>query len=154
MVYSSSARAAFNLNTYSEKEDVLRAIEEITYIAGGTNTADGLCLMLEGFSEENGARLTEGNVFRLAVVMTDGHSSAESSRCGYGSTLEVAKMVHNFSHPIISFAIGVTSNVNEEELEAIASKKEYVTYLANFNDAVFRETSDEQTYELCEKSKF
>ena len=109
--------------------------------------------MLQGFSEGNGARLSESNVFRLAIVMTDGRSSGRSTRCGYRSTLGVAQMVHNFSHPIITFAIGVTNSVNRLELEAIASKLEYVTYLTSFDEAFFRETRDEQTYEICEKSK-
>ena len=143
----------FYLNTYSLKSDILEAIDGIYYSGRNTNTADGLCLMLRGFSEEHGARLSESNVFRLAIVMTDGHSGGQSSACGFRSTLGVAQMVHNFSHPIVTFAIGVTFNVNTQELEAIASKREYVTYLASFGEAVFRETRDEQTYELCEKSK-
>ena len=153
VIYSGSAQTVFNLNTYSDKERMLEAIDRIHYIGGGTDTADGLCQMLAGFTEENGARLTEGDVFRLAIVMTDGHSSRSSSRCG-SSTLQVAAMVHNFTHPITVYAIGVTSSVNEEELEAIASKKEYITYLSNFDDELFRETIDEQRYELCEKSEF
>ena len=143
----------FYLNAYSRKSHILEAIEGIRYTRGSTNTADGLCLMLRGFSEEHGARLSESDVFRLAIVMTDGHSGEWSIACGFRSTLGVAQMVHNFSRPIVTFAIGVTGNVNRQELEAIASKREYVTYLASFGEAVFRETRDEQTYELCEKSK-
>ena len=110
--------------------------------------------MLEGFTEKNGARLSQDDVFRLAVVMTDGMSNELSPRCNRSSTIEMAERVHNFSHPILVFSIGVTDNVNDEELEAIASREEYVTYLANFNQILFRETTDEQTYELCVKSKF
>ena len=154
VIYSSSVITIFHLNSFSDKEDILQVIEAIPYINGGTNTADGLCQMLEEFSEENGARLSESNVFRLAIVMTDGRSSGSSARCGYKSTLEVAEMVHNFTHPIITFAIGVTSSINRYELQAIASKSEYVIYQENFNADVFKETRDEQTYELCEKSKF
>jgi receptor-type tyrosine-protein phosphatase Q len=142
----------FNLSTYSDKESLLKGIESIEYRAGYTNIADGLCLLLEGFREENGARLPEGDVFRLAVVMTDGQSNRESEQCNNGTTMDVAEKVHNFSHPILVFAIGVTDNINEEELTAIATKEEYITYLDNFDERFFRETSDEQTYELCVKS--
>ena len=154
VIYSDYGRTIFHLNSFSDKEDVLQGIEAIPYIGGGTNTADGLCLMLEEFSEENGARLSESNVFRLAIVMTDGRSGGFTARCGYKSTLAVAKMVHNFTHPITTFAIGVTDSINRYELQAIASKSEYVIYQANFNADVFKETRDEQTYKLCEKSKF
>ena len=151
VIYSSHGHTIFNLNNYTEKGEMLEAIESIPYIAGGTNTADGLCHLLEGFSEENGARLSEDGVFRLAVVMTDGHSNRITSDCNYTSTIEAAEAVHDFSHPILVFAIGVTNGVNDEELKAIASRDDYITYLDNFNEYLFRETSDEQTYELCER---
>ena len=144
----------FNLSTYSDKESLLEGIESIAYRGGNTNIADGLCLLLEGFKEENGARLSAGDVFRLAIVMTDGRSNEVSQRCNDSSTFEVAEQVHNFSHPILVFAIGVTNNINEEELRAIATREEYITYLDNFDERLFRETSDEQTYELCVKSKW
>ena len=144
----------FNLSTYSDKESLLKGIESIQFRGGNTNIADGLCLLLEGFKKENGARLSEGDVFRLAVVMTDGQSNEVSERCNYSTTLEVAEKVHNFSHPILVFAIGVTDNINEEELTAIATKEEYITYLDNFDERFFRETSDEQTYQLCVKSEW
>lgn len=144
----------FNLSDYTDKESLLEAISNIRYMGGSTNTADGLCLMLEGFSEENGARLSQDDVFRLAIVMTDGGSNGVAKSCYNGSTtLEVAEKVHNFSHPLLVFSIGVTNSVNEEELEAIASKEEYITYLRDFNESLFRETTDEQTYELCVKCR-
>ena len=142
----------FNLNEYSDKESLLERIENIEY-KRATNTADGLCLLLEGFKDENGARLSAGDVFRLAIVMTDGRSNRVSERCNGSSTVEVAEKVHNFSHPILVFAIGVSDGINDEELKAIATQEEYIVYLSNFDEKRFRETSDEQTYELCVKSK-
>lgn len=149
ITFSSSGRVVFNLNTYSDKINLLRAINNIPYISGGTNTADGLRLLIEeGFTEESGARLSASNVYRLAVVMTDGNSNSISQ------TKEAAEAVHNFYPPILVFAIGVTSFVNREELEAIATKDEYITFLSQFDESQFVETRDEQTYELCAKSKF
>ena len=154
VIYGHRGQTIFSLNDYSDKGEMLKAIDNIHYKGESTtNTADGLCLMLRGFSEKNGARLSEDNVFRLAVVMTDGHSNTVESDCNYTTTIEAAEAVHNFSHPILVFAIGVTDNVNDEELKAIASRDDYITYLENFNEYLFRETSDEQTYELCEKGK-
>ena len=132
---------------------MLNEIEDIRYTRS-TNTADGLCLLLDSFTEERGARLSAGDVYRLAVVMTDGKSNHVSERCNYSSTIEVAQKVHNYSHPILVFAIGVTDNVNDDELKAIATREEYITYLSMFDESLFRETSDEQTYELCVKSKW
>ena len=149
ITFSTIGRVVFNLNTYSDKIDVLDAINNIPYISGGTNTADGLRLLIEeGFTEENGARLSASNVYRLAIVMTDGRSN------DIFQTKEAARAVHSFYPPILVFAIGVTTFVNREELEAIATKDEYITFLSQFDESQFLETRDEQTYELCVKSKF
>ena len=132
---------------------MLSAINSIKYAVNNTNTADGLCFMLDGFRQENGARLNDSTVFRLAVVMTDGVSNKNSTRCN-GSTTQVAKMVHNNSHPIIVWAIGVTDSVNNAELEAIAGERRIVTHLQDFNDSRFNQTRDEQYTELCYCCKY
>ena len=145
--FASSGSTIFNLNEYSDKDLLLDAISDIDFTGGGTNTVDGLRRMLEGFTEENGARLSQDDVFRLAIVMTDGMSNDQTA------TIEMAEQVHNFPHPILVFSIGVGGNVDNEELEAIASREEYVTLLDNFDESLFRETTDEQTYELCARCK-
>ena len=143
------------MSTYSIKEPLLRGIRNIAYDnAGSTNTADGLCLLLEeGYVEENGARLSSDDVFRLAIVLTDGQSNRDSERCDGYDTLQAAAAVHRFPHSILVFAIGVTDNVNDNELQAIASSEDYITHLASFDANLFREASDEQNYELCTRSK-
>ena len=143
------------MSTYSIKEPLLRGIRNIAYDnAGSTNTADGLCLLLEeGYVEENGARLSSDDVFRLAIVLTDGKSNRDSERCDGYDTLQAAAAVHRFPHSILVFAIGVTDNVNDNELQAIASSEDYITHLVSFDANLFREASDEQTYELCTRSK-
>lgn len=153
IIFNYFAETIFNLSTFSDKGEILEAIASIPYSGGSTNTAEGLCLMLEDFGEDRGARVSEDNVFRLAIVLTDGHSNRDSPRCNHSTTIEVAEMVHNYSDPITVFAIGVTNNVNQVELEAIASRNEYITHLANFSGILFRRTVDEQTYELCEKGE-
>ena len=157
ILFSDVGETIFNLKTFSDNQSLFERIKRIDYrrYKGiNTNIADGLCLLLEGFKEENGARLSEGNVFRLAVVMTDGQSNRVSKQCNYSSTEDVAEKVHNFSPPILVFAIGVTDRINDRELQAIATHKEHITYLANFDKRLFMEASDEQTYEFCVKSKW
>ena len=157
ILFSDVGKTTFNLTKYSNKKSLLEGIRSIDYSKyKGTNTniADGLCLLLEGFREGNGARLLENGVFRLAIVMTDGQSNRVSKQCNYSSTEDVAEKVHNFSPPILVFAIGVTDRINDKELQAIATHEEYVTYLPEFNERFFQEASDEQTYEFCYKSKW
>ena len=149
VIFSTYGQVVFNLSTYSDKIDLLSAINTIPYLDEGTNTGDGLRILIEeGFTEESGARLSSSTVYRLAIVMTDGHSN------NITKTKEAAEAVHNFYPPILVFAIGVTTSVNREELEAIATRGEYITFLSRFDESQFVETRDEQTYELCVKSKF
>jgi len=153
IIFGSEGQVVFNLSTFAEKTALLEIIREVPYLKQATNAADGLCLLLEeGFTEKNGARVSSDNVPQLAIVLTDGYSNRESQRCNW-TTLEAAKAVHNFPHPIIVYAIGVTDNVNDEELRAIASEEEYIVYLKDFDSTLFTQTSDEQTYQLCFRSK-
>ena len=154
ILFNDVAWVAFNLSTFSEKAPLLEEIDSLTYVKGYTNTADALCLLLEeGFTVENGARLSEDDVFSIAVVVTDGVSNKNSNGCDNETAVEVAESIHNSSYPILVFPIGVTDKANEEELLAIASKPEYVTYLEEFSESAFGAARDEQLYELCTKSK-
>ena len=153
ILFSDIAWTVFSLNTYAKKEPLLDAIDDIPFLRGYTNTADALCLLLEeGFTEANGARLSDDDVFHIAIVITDGVSNRNSSRCGNATVLQAAQSVHNFSHSILVFSIGVTDGVNEDELHAIATKDEYVTYLEDFSESSFGGARDNQFYELCTKS--
>ena len=154
ILFGSNGFVAFHLNSHPNKTSLLNAIDTLQYTGGSTNTADALCLLLtEGFTVENGARLSAGDVYRLAVVMTDGMSNMFNNDCNYATTLDAAAAVHSFMPSILVFAIGVTNNVDNAELEAIASSIDNVVLLEDFNVDLFTQTMDEQTYDLCETSK-
>ena len=144
IVFSDFTTVAFNLNTYSTKDCVLSAVRNISYIGGGTNTQSALDhLISQGFTTKLGARLFDGSVFRLAVVMTDGRSNS------YNQTLSAARRVHSFEPSINVYAIGVTNNINRVELNAIASQPSYVSLISSFNSSLFDNLQQQQTYELC-----
>ena len=144
IVFSDFTTVAFNLNTYSSKDSVLNAVRNIQYIGGGTNTQSALdSLISQGFTTRWGARLSDGSVSRLAVVMTDGRSNS------YSLTLSAARRVHSFEPSIIVYAIGVTNNINNVELNAIASQPSYVSLISSFDSSLFDNLQQQQTYELC-----
>ena len=149
--FSSTARVDFYLNSYSTRSSLLTAIQYIPYNGGSTNTADGLCkLIREGYTTQHGARLSSASVSRLAVVMTDGQSNEISHECSF-TTLQAAAAVHSFEPSILVYAIGVTSNVNFQELNAIASKPEYVSIISSFDSSLLQGIQEQQTYELCNR---
>lgn len=150
--FESTANIEFYLNTYSTKASLLTAIQSIVYQDGGTNTADGLCkLIREGYTTQHGARLSSAGVLRLAIVITDGKSNDISSDCFFQSTVEAAEAVHRFEPSILVYAIGVTDNVDNQELGAIATSSEYISTISSFNPLLFREIQEQQTYDLCYK---
>ena len=147
ITYSTEARIRFYLNTYQNKHDTLQAIENVPYQAGWTNTADGICKLIRyGFNETYGAR--SGAVLRVAVIMTDGQSNRNSIECGT-STPQAAADLKRQIPPIVVFAIGVTDNVNDTELEAIATSPRHITHISSFSTSLLQETQETQTYELC-----
>ncbi|XP_071793850.1 uncharacterized protein [Asterias amurensis] len=126
--YSSSVNIEFHLNQYTEKSSLQQAIANISYIGGGTETEAALNVMVdEGFSVTNGARELEIGIPRVAVVITDGRSQGpDRVRVPADRAREEGIQI---------FAIGVTSSINEAELNAIANEPHdtYVFEVSNFD---------------------
>ena len=136
IVFGKEADVAFHLATYNNTNDVVEAIMKYPYPNGGqTNTADALCKLISGFSEENGARTSSASVFRFAIVLTDGKSTEylESPDCNNWNTTQAADAVHRLDPPVLVYVIGVTDSDNTEELETIASSPNTVSKLDSFS---------------------
>ena len=126
--YSSSVNIEFHLNQYTDKMSIQQAIANISYMGGSTETERALNVMVdEGFSVTNGARELEIGIPRVAVVITDGQSQGpDRVRVPADRAREEGIQI---------FAVGVTSNINEAELNAIANKPNdtYVFEVSNFD---------------------
>ncbi len=100
--------------------------------------------MLEvGFSEEAGARVNDNTVFSIGIVLTDGHSNTGEP------LVNVTADVHAARPPILVYAIGVGAGVNSDELNIIASEPGFIDYLQSFDPALFQQSQEQRTYELC-----
>ena len=111
----------FFLKNYTTKEDVIAAISALPYLDERTNTAGGIRVaMKEQFIEENGDR---GDFENVAILIIDGETSIDITR-----TIPDAVALRD--HGVNVFAIGVTNNVNEEEVMQISSEpqRENETY--------------------------
>ena len=147
IIFSNDAQVVFNLSTYQNQAQMLSAISSIPYIGGGTNTAAALRQLIdEGFTEGGGARLDLKTVLRVAIVMTDGKSNVNPS-----DTPIAAKRVHDFRPSILVYAVGVTSSVNQAELNEIATSPDFVENLESFDDSLLKEYQEERSYEICVK---
>jgi receptor-type tyrosine-protein phosphatase Q len=143
--YSSSAVGQFYLNTYHEKSSLLTAINYLPYSGGNTNTAAAIDLLHQsGFTSTNGGRPESQAIPRVGVVITDGYSSS------YSATVAAAQSAHD--NGITLFAIGIGSNVNSDELDAIASDPSYVSTITGFDSSQFDALQTTITNEACTTS--
>ena len=150
IVFGNDAAIAFNLDTYDNATDVVRAIDDYPHPnSAHTNTADALCKLIRGFSKENGARAASASVFRFAILLTDGQSNRNSSDCNNWDTIQAARAVHNLDPPVLVYAIGVTENANMEELETIASSPNGAKEIESFSFINVQNVGEEFIGELC-----
>ena len=136
IIFSYEADVLFNLTTY-------QAIQSIPYLTGGTNTSGALRAVI-GDSGFPVARLDDPTVFRLAIVLTDGRSNRDAH-----DTIPAAKALHEFTPSILVYVIGVTDDVNFEELNAIATAPEFVTHLDSFDSGLLDGTQQQFAYQIC-----
>ena len=68
----------------------------------------------------------------------------------FSSTAHVDVYLNSYSTRQ-GYVIGVTSNVNLQELNAIASKPEYVSTINSFGSSLLQGIQEQQTYELCNR---
>lgn len=140
--YASSYTFHFYLSTYSSKSSVLSAISNIPYTGGGTNTAGAINAARNiGFTTGKGARPLNQGIPRIAIVVTDGKSNS------YYATVSAAAAMHNAG--IIGFAIGI-AGADINELNQIASKPLYVSFIHSFNANLLSNLQVAISQETCE----
>ncbi|CAL1548796.1 unnamed protein product, partial [Lymnaea stagnalis] len=115
---------AFNLTTYSSKDDVINAIGRVPHRKGDyTDTGLGIRYMDE-------VQLADGvvrpGVVKVGLVITDGESQEpEKTR----SAAQAAR-----ADGIVTFAVGVGKSVKDTELQAIAGDSKRVVKVGNYDE--------------------
>ncbi|KAH3884485.1 collagen alpha-4(VI) chain-like isoform X2 [Dreissena polymorpha] len=109
--FSKTVRPQFGLGEYMDKVRMLEKIGEVAYEGAGTNTAEALrYLHTKGMTSAT----VRPSIPHIAIVLTDGMSQ------DMGATLKEAALVHKAG--ITVFVIGIGSQVDKGELEAIGSR--------------------------------
>uniref|UniRef100_A0A8C2EF11 VWFA domain-containing protein n=1 Tax=Cyprinus carpio TaxID=7962 RepID=A0A8C2EF11_CYPCA len=75
--YSDTPHTEFSLNTYQNKEDILRYIQNLRYKTGGTFTGQGLEFMLKQHFVETAGSRAQQSVPQIAIIITGGESQDE-----------------------------------------------------------------------------
>ncbi|KAJ8392978.1 hypothetical protein AAFF_G00068820 [Aldrovandia affinis] len=134
--YSTDTRTEFNLNQYSKRGELLRAINTLPYKGGNTMTGDAMDFLLKNtFTEAAGARKTFPKV---AMIITDGKSQDPVE--------EYARKLRNIGVEI--FVLGI-KGADEEELKQIASAP-YSTHVYNVpNFDLIKEVQKQLITQVC-----
>ncbi len=149
ITFNESAREQFSLDTHTNAASLRNAVAALPYSQGSTNIPNALCQLLRVFSADG---RTDPSVFRVALVLTDGESTVTTNDCGYTTVAEAAAALRTASQPINVFVIGVGSNVRREDLEAIASQKQYIFSPADFSLMLCVQSVQEE--QICNTSKY
>ncbi|XP_055863248.1 collagen alpha-6(VI) chain-like isoform X1 [Biomphalaria glabrata] len=122
--YEVHTKNSFNLNTYTTKKDVLNAIGKISHEQGNaTYTNKGIKYMRE---RQLSNAVVRPGVTRIGLVITDGVSHEPNW------TATEAKLARDSG--IVMFAVGVGTNITNEELFNIAGDHSRVNHVDNFDN--------------------
>ena len=142
ITFNNSAETHISFDT--NQDNLTELIRAIRYSGGLTNTADGLCHLLDEEWREN--------VLQIAIVMTDGKSNKNSSRCG--DLTSAIEMVKTNLSSIIILVVAVGDRVDYEELKQIATSNEGIYNLSSLqNELEIADITDEQVYHICYTGK-
>ncbi|KAI8484387.1 biological adhesion [Branchiostoma belcheri] len=121
VVYSHRAELAISLDAFEDVGALQDAVAAIAYPGGYTRTGAAIdYTTTSAFSTRNGAR--EG-VVRVAIILTDGIS--------YDDPSEPAQSMRKAA--IITYAVGIGSNLDRDQLDVIAGVPENLMMLDNFS---------------------
>ncbi|KAK3082673.1 hypothetical protein FSP39_002297 [Pinctada imbricata] len=142
VTYSSSVHEYIRLNSNRDKQSLLYNINRLPYQSGLTRTADAINLTLyHGFSQPHGDR---DSVTDVMMVITDGQSQDPRA------TAAAARRAHNAG--IKTFAIGVGNRVKATEMDIIASDKNHVFHVSNYD--ALQQLKEELRNKTCEAIAF
>ncbi|XP_052223521.1 collagen alpha-1(XII) chain-like isoform X2 [Dreissena polymorpha] len=124
VTFATTPHNEFNLNTYTDKNALVAAIQNITYISGTTATDLALNFVKAySFTKPAGDR---DNVANILIVMTDGQSNS------HAETVKSAAALHAGLNAKV-FAIGIGAGVSTTELGVIASDNQHVFSVSSFD---------------------
>ena len=111
VVYGNTATVKISLADIENTPDLRLAIASIDYSPNErSNTSAGILLMMQQFQQQNHGYFAA----KIAVLITDGKSTSDSKDT-------VASAMEAKNKGITVFAIGVTDNIDQEELRQISS---------------------------------
>ncbi|XP_076089754.1 matrilin-1-like [Mytilus galloprovincialis] len=139
VTFSDTVNNEFTLNEYPNKHRLINAIDNIKYRIGATNTHLALEFVTQNsFLSANGGR---SKIKRIVIILTDGKSQIPDQ------TKKAAEQLHLLGAQVIS--VGIGSGVDILEITRIASDKQNVVKVENFDKLTTIETQIQNA--ACQK---
>lgn len=128
LVYSTDSSIKFHLNQYKTEREILKAVDNIDYMAGSTNTAGAIQVMRnEMFKKENGAR---DKASKVGIIITDGVSNIN-----YHRTIPEAEQAREMGIVLLAIGVGLSNTL---ELDGIAGRSENKLNIDRFEELEFK----------------
>ena len=119
ILFSNTANVVFGVTQHTDQFSLANAIYNMPYREGTTETAAALNL-LRTAGQPGGALNLRNDSTHIAVLLTDGVSTSGHN------TYTAAMALHESNIYDQIYAIGVTNQINPDELEGIASDPSFV----------------------------
>ena len=145
IAYSSFSYIEFDLQTYTDLDSLLSAIDQISYYNAldsnrrGSDTAEALTLLLS--TAQNGLLGLRNDSAKVAIVIANGRSDSGSS------TLLAASALHA-TNIFDVYAVGVGGSF-PAEVETIASSPEFVFSTRSIDSVSLQQLYEEIIHQLC-----
>ncbi|KAK2181974.1 hypothetical protein NP493_373g02048 [Ridgeia piscesae] len=125
IIYSTEVEACFTLTTYLSVDDLEPVVFNLEYMAGVTNTADGIMVMHQMLKDQGrGSDIATP----IGVVITDGVSNVDESR-----TIPEADLAKADGIQMFAVAIG-DNEINMDEIKGIATNDDYVFHATTYGE--------------------
>ena len=121
IIYSDFPKLMFDFDTYSDKQSINTAIDNLEYLGNRTRIDKALALALTVFSK------SRPSVPRIAFVLTDGKQTEDYD----AKPLDIAvKPLHDLGVQV--YVIGIGSYIERDELYLLARRQEDVFFVSSF----------------------
>ncbi len=124
LTFGDFTRVQFDLERYSNRKNLIMAINAIFQSGGGTRTDGALMRAAEIFAAQS-----RPGVPHIAILMSDGDSDFPDRTKEQASLLQLMG--------IHVFAVGIGDNIKETELHNIASQESYIFKASTFDTLTY-----------------
>ena len=160
VLFGRRAHEVFNFFSHQTTDEVVAAVAGIYNLTQKiwtheglqpTNIAAGLCSVWTSFSRDARPSAT----VRIAILVCDGQGTNlhKYVQCGPWTTSEAVEEIRGLQPPVLMYVIGVSNDVNTQQLMSIATDSSHYIHLDDFNRSSFDGVVETILNDICWKGE-